>query len=100
MFRPVPNAYRSFRVSDCTYQPFEGSRRFCLENRQFQQTARDQREPERRRWSRDVKSRSIDRSTVGRRLDNDDDDEGDDAGFDNSRAIDRLCFSSAGVSGW
>jgi hypothetical protein len=77
------NAYRSFRVSDCTYQPFEGSRRFCLKP-PVQQTARDQREPERRRWSRDAESRSIDRSTVGRRLDNDDDDEGDDAGFDDS----------------
>ena len=49
-----------------------------------QQTARDQpREPE-RRWSRDVESRSIDSSTAGRRLDNDDGDEGDDAGFNDS----------------
>lgn len=76
------NAYRSFRASDCSYQPFEGSRRFCLKP-PVHQTARDQREPE-RRWSRDVESRSIDRSTAGRRLDNDDGDEGDDAGFDDS----------------
>ena len=93
------NAYRSFRASDCSYQPFEGSRRFCLKP-PVQQTARDQREPE-RRWSRDVESRSIDRSTAGRRLDNDDGDEGDDAGFDRfPRPISRqLCFSSGGAAG-
>ncbi len=27
------NAYRSFRASDCSYQPFEGSRRFCRNRR-------------------------------------------------------------------
>jgi hypothetical protein len=46
--------------------------------------ARDQRERERRKWSRDVESRSADRSTVGRRLDDDVDDEDDRAGFNDS----------------
>ncbi|MFZ1196302.1 MAG: BA14K family protein, partial [Pseudolabrys sp.] len=77
------NAYQSFRASDCTYQPFEGARRFCLRP-SGQQMARDQRERERRKWSRDVESRSVDRSTVGRRLDDDVDDEDDRAGFNDS----------------
>lgn len=77
------SAYRSFRASDCTYQPFEGSRRFCLKA-PGQQTARDQREPERRRWSRNVEPRSVDHATVSRRLDNDVDDEDDGAEFDDA----------------
>ena len=68
------SAYRSFRESDCTYQPFDGPRRFCG-TPPGQQMAREQREqPERRRWSRDTDVRYHDRSTIGRRLDDDDDD--------------------------
>ncbi|MGB8235794.1 MAG: BA14K family protein [Pseudolabrys sp.] len=88
------NAYQSFRASDCTYQPFEGARRFCLRP-SGQQMARDQRERERRKWSRDVESRSVDRSTVGRRLDDDVDDEDDRAGFnDSARDAPTLFFFS------
>jgi hypothetical protein len=80
------SAYQSFRASDCTYQPFEGPRRFC-EKAPVQRTARDQSErpPERRQWSRerDVAPRDSDR-TIGRRVyddpdesDADDDDDSD-----------------------
>ncbi|HEV8464072.1 MAG TPA: BA14K family protein [Pseudolabrys sp.] len=66
-------AYRSFRASDCTYQSFEGPRRVCGKT-PVQRTAREQREePERRTWSREL--RDVDRSTVGQRI-GDDDDEG------------------------
>ena len=66
-------AYRSFRASDCTYQSFEGPRRACTKP-PVQRTAREQRdEPERRKWSRDVYPRELDRSTAGRRIDDDDD---------------------------
>jgi hypothetical protein len=66
-------AYRSFRASDCTYQSFEGPRRVCGKT-PVQRTAREQREePERRKWSREL--RDVDRSTVGQRI-GDDDDEG------------------------
>ena len=66
------SAYRSFRASDCTYQPFEGARRFC-EKPLVQRTAREQREePERRRWSRDAETRIIERRA--RDFDDDDDD--------------------------
>ena len=73
-------AYKSFRVSDCTYQSFEGPRRVCTKP-PAQRTAREQRdEPERRKWSRDVNyPRNADRSTVGRRMDVDDDDDADRA---------------------
>jgi hypothetical protein len=66
-------AYRSFRASDCTYQSFEGPRRVCGKT-PVQRTAREQREePERRKWSRELGD--VDRSTVGQRI-GDDDDEG------------------------
>jgi BA14K-like protein len=56
------SAYRSFRASDCTYQPFEGSRRVC-EKPPVQRTVRKQRdEPERRKWSKDVEPRDAGRS--------------------------------------
>jgi hypothetical protein len=64
-------AYRSFRATDCTYQPLDGQRRFCG-TPQGQQLARAPGEwRERRRWNRDT---DVDRSTVGRRLDDDDED--------------------------
>jgi hypothetical protein len=68
-------AYKSFRASDCTYQSFEGPRRVCGKS-PVQRAAREQRdEPERRKWSRNAYPPDLDRSTVGRRID-DDDDEG------------------------
>jgi BA14K-like protein len=66
-------AYRSFRATDCTYQPLEGQRRFCGQPRE--QITREQSEQrERRRWNRDTDAHYLDRSTVGRRLDDDDED--------------------------
>ena len=68
-------AYKSFRASDCTYQSFEGPRRVCGKS-PVQRAAREQREEqERRKWSRNTYPPDLDRSTVGRRID-DDDDEG------------------------
>lgn len=66
--------YKSFRASDCTYQSFEGPRRACTKPA-VQRTARGQRdESERRKWSRDViYPHGVDRSTVGRRIDDEDD---------------------------
>ncbi|MFY9755127.1 MAG: BA14K family protein, partial [Pseudolabrys sp.] len=75
-------AYKSFRASDCTYQSFEGPRRVCGKS-PVQRAARDQRdEPERRKWSRNAYPPDLDRSTVGRRIDDDEgvadfDDESD-----------------------
>jgi hypothetical protein len=76
-------AYKSFRTSDCTYQSFEGPRRVCTKPVVMQRTARGQRdEPERRKWSRDViYPRGVDRSTVERRIDDEDEDAAD---FDES----------------
>jgi hypothetical protein len=68
-------AYKSFRASDCTYQSFEGARRVCGKS-PVQRAARGQRdEPERRKWSRNAYPPDLDRSTVGRRI-IDEDDEG------------------------
>lgn len=68
------NAYKSFRASDCTYQPFEGSRRFC-ERPPMQQATREQREQSgQRKWTRDADPRDVERSTVGRRTFDDDDE--------------------------
>jgi BA14K-like protein len=67
-------AYRSFRATDCTYQPLDGERRFCGQPR-AQQLAHEQSEQrERRRWNRDTDAHYLDGSTVGRQLDNDDED--------------------------
>ena len=69
-------SYRSFRATDCTYQPLDGQRRFCEQPR-GQQMAREQSEQrERRRWNREADAHSLDRSTMGRRL-NDDEDHDD-----------------------
>jgi hypothetical protein len=65
------SAYRSFRASDCTYQPFDGVRQLC-EKSPGQRMAREREQPERRRLSRDTEARYLDRSTVGRRLADDD----------------------------
>lgn len=81
------SAYKSFRAADCTYQPFEGARRFC-ERPPVQRTAREQREePERRKWSSDVYPRDVDRSTIGRRIDDDDDEDAADFDDDSERIV-------------
>jgi BA14K-like protein len=80
-------AYKSFRASDCTYQSFEGPRRACTKP-PVQRTAREQRnEPERRKWSRDVYPRELDRSTVGRRIDDDDDEGATELDDDSDRIV-------------
>jgi len=80
------SAYKSFRASDCSYQPFGGTRRICgkaPEQRadREQSADREQRnEPQRRSWSRREDSedtRDTDRRTRWRVYDEDDDD-GDD----------------------
>jgi hypothetical protein len=80
-------AYRSFRASDCTYQSFEGPRRVCTKP-PVQRTAREQRDESGRKWSRDVVyPRGVDRSTVGRRIDDDDDDNVADFNDDADRIV-------------
>jgi len=78
------SAYRSFRASDCSYQPFEGARRFCGKP-PIQTTAREQREqPERHRWSRDVELRYLDRPAGRRQIDDDDDNDNSANDFDDA----------------
>jgi hypothetical protein len=89
------SAYNSFRASDCTYQPFEGARRFC-EKPPVQPTARDQRqgqrqEPESRRWSRDTEPRDVDRSVKWRT-----DDRASDRDLDLDDDSDRIVIRRSG----
>ena len=67
------SAYKSFRASDCTYQPFDGPRRVCgkAPDQRADRTQRD--EPQRRSWSRHDDSREVDRRTRWRVYDDDDD---------------------------
>lgn len=66
------SAYKSFRASDCTYQPFDGPRRFCAKP-PVQRTARDQRdETESRRPARDTDLRESERRSRWRAYDDDD----------------------------
>jgi hypothetical protein len=76
------SAYRSFRASDCTYQPFDGVRRAC-EKFPGQRVARDREQPERRRWGGDAEARYLDRPNSGRRFVDEDDDVAAD--FDDAR---------------
>jgi hypothetical protein len=77
-------AYRSFRANDCTYQPFDGGPRRLCEKTPGQRMAREREQPDRRRWSRDTETRYLDRSTVGRRLADDDNDDDVRPEFDDS----------------
>jgi len=76
------SAYRSFRASDCTYQPFEGARRFC-EKPPARQAVREQ-QPDRRRWTKDIDQGDVSRATVGRRVYDDEDESGADFADDDS----------------
>jgi hypothetical protein len=72
------SAYKSFRASDCTYQPFGGERRVCGKAPE-QRADREQRnEPQRRSWSRredSEDSRDADRRPRWRVYDEDDDED-------------------------
>lgn len=72
------SAYKSFRASDCTYQPNDGPRRICSKSTE-QRAAREQREESKRRSSnREVDSREEDRRMRWRSYrDNDVDDDSD-----------------------
>jgi len=82
------SAYKSFRASDCTYQPFGGERRVCGKAPE-QRADREQRnEPQRRSWSRredSEDSHDADRRTRWRVYDKDDDDADDTLLFRRSR---------------
>ena len=79
------SAYKSFRASDCTYQPLDGPRRVCGKAPE-QRADRDQRnEPQRRSWSRHEDSREGDRRTRWRVYEEDDDDTDDAFLFRRSR---------------
>jgi hypothetical protein len=71
------SAYKSFRASDCTYQPYGGPRRVCgmAPEQRADRVQRD--EPQRRSWSRREDSREVDRKTRWRVYDEDDDDADD-----------------------
>jgi len=78
------NAFKSFRASDCTYQPFGGTRRVCgkapdQRADREQRADRDPRnEPQRRSWSRredSEDSRDADRRTRWRVYEEDDDED-------------------------
>lgn len=84
------SAYKSFRASDCSYQPYEGARRFC-ERPPVQRTAREQAEqPDRRRWSRDLeRSRDVEprdsERVIKRQIDDDRDESDADVDDDSDR---------------
>ena len=65
---------RSFRASDCTYQPFDGGPRRLCEKSPGQRMVREREQRDRRRWSGDTEVRYLDRSTGGRRFVDEDDD--------------------------
>jgi len=77
-------AYKSFRASDCTYQPFDGPRRVCgkVPEQRADRAQRD--EPQRRSWSRREDSREVDRRTRWR-VYNEDEDADDMVLFRGSR---------------
>ena len=78
------SAYKSFRASDCTYQPFGGERRLCGKAPE-QRADRGQRdEPQRRAYNRRDDDRDDARDTDRRtrwRVYDEDDDDGDDVIF-------------------
>jgi len=94
------SAYRSFRASDCTYQPFEGARRSC--GKPPIQGAREQREQsERRRLSRDVELRYLDRPAARRQIEDDDEnDDSESGGFDDSGHRGPTLFFFGGRPRW
>ncbi len=75
-------AYKSFRASDCTYQPFDGPRRVCGKAPEQRANREQREEPQRRSLSRredsSEDSRNVDRKTRWRVYEEDDDDEADD----------------------
>ncbi|HET9412544.1 MAG TPA: BA14K family protein [Pseudolabrys sp.] len=79
------NAYKSFRASDCTYQPFGGPRRVCgmAPEQRADRELRD--EPQRRSWSPREDSREVDQRTRWRVYDEDDDNADDVVLFRRSR---------------
>jgi hypothetical protein len=67
------SSYKSFRASDCTYQPLDGPRRVCGKAPE-QRADRGQRdEPQRRSWTRRDDSREGDRRSRWRVYEEDDD---------------------------
>jgi len=86
------DAYKSFRASDCTYQSYEGPRRVCGKS-SVQRAAREQRdEATRRKWSRNAYPPDLDRPTVGRRIDNDDDEGAADFDDESDQIVIRRLF--------
>jgi hypothetical protein len=59
-------AYKSFRASDCTYQPFEGLRQLCVKPPETTRAAAQPREPTTeaaaRRLSKDAELREVERT--------------------------------------
>jgi BA14K-like protein len=79
------SAYKSFRASDCTYQPFDGARRICGKPPEQRADREQSDEPQRRSWSRREDSRDVDRRTRWRVYDEDDGDADDVVLFRRSR---------------
>ena len=86
-------AYRSFRASDCTYQPYSGPRQLCVDPPGRREASRAQDAPARVRVHRagrevelDNVVREVERITEGRRAADDEDE--------------RLVPAGAGRGGW
>jgi len=79
------SAYKSFRASDCTYQPLDGPRRVCGKAPEQRADRAQRDEPQRRSWSRREDSGEVDRRTRWRVYDADDDDADDAVLFRRSR---------------
>ena len=79
------SAYKSFRASDCTYQPLDGPRRVCGKAPEQRADRAQRDEPQRRSGSRREDSGEVDRRTRWRVYDADDDDTDDAVLFRRSR---------------
>jgi hypothetical protein len=79
------SAYKSFRASDCTYQPFDGPRRVCSKVPEQRADRGQGAEPQRRSWSRNSDVREVDRRTRWRVYDEDEDEDDDTFLFRRSR---------------
>ena len=79
------SAYKSFRASDCTYQPFGGPRRVCGRAPEQRADREQKEESQRRSWSRREDTRDMDQRTRWRVYDEGDDDPDDAFLFRRSR---------------
>ncbi len=97
------DAYKSFRASDCTYQPFEGARRVCEKPPAGRSAAREvSGEPvQTRKLDREAENRGYRERTFDRRSRHvSDDDEDDRANIDDADDGPSILFFGRRGRGW